>query len=56
VSVFLAITKYLRKSIKRRKDLFLAHDFRGFSSWSLGSIVSGPVGKQNDHSGRAQWI
>jgi hypothetical protein len=25
----------------------LAHGFRGFSSWSLGSVVYGPVVRQN---------
>lgn len=41
------MTKYLRKSTQSRKDVFLFHGFKNCSPWSLGSIVSWPMERQN---------
>jgi hypothetical protein len=43
----ISVTKYLRGINLQEKRFILAHGFRDFSSWVVGSIVSGPGVRQS---------
>jgi hypothetical protein len=47
VLAFHCYNKTPEKNNLRKERSILAHDFRGFSSWSLGPIISESVVKQN---------
>jgi hypothetical protein len=50
------MTKCLRKTTLKEERFTLTHGFRGFSPQVLGSIVSGPVVRQNHHGSRANLL
>jgi hypothetical protein len=46
------VTKYLRKNNLEEEGFILAHSFRGFGSWSAGSIAFRPMTRQKHHGGK----